>query len=1544
MATKDGPTGRTTARRRASKLAPPMKAGNAADAASFVNLENPEATIAAYCGFEDVGNFRRFYTSHMVLPFYLKSLEYRGYSRRNVLSLLADLPYGTYWASNEDVSQIYPLEDQDEHTRKKNVNYGLGLIAWQFLRHLRKGLSVQTLTVDEKKFTEMTACKLPKVSAPLTEPPIPSFGPFPGESEVEALNRVLCLFAHIRYTTSKSQWEKRFFGQSTWDAPMKISTEYVPEFMRPSSLTNTIEGPDEFTGPSPAEMPIFINVLWKHTSKNKKNQAFVAKMMEEDTLSEIPKKISIEVTPSMLAPEIRDRIREAFRLHEFEAQLEQLVLNDGGNEHPALVTDFREAFEILLRSPATNFHCLIRPCEDGEVLWEYGGPPAILRVFLEQKADDVSSKRRLTSDQVDNLQRTIYQLTVPRSETCFDPLGLFQNDRDRLKKAYNGFDVSKPEGRKGWQMEFLPRLVGSQPIRYMEDDKLKAFRKLSQQQQSALRTASFDGAMNAVDLEEAEEEEETESIQASSKRYYAYQSVIGGTSACVGPPIDLSARVLQMERVKDAKEEVYEYTNLSGNDVKRHPKPYQVNGAVWALSTLYGPETAFGVDDDDTKKHLPKLKVPGILILDQTGLGKTILALQIALGCIRPLGYRKSDRKPIYRPIFLAAPQNLIRQWAREILFHWPKFDLLISYDDGAMEPYLADHVVSSSAVRSWPDRRLWPSKYAYMFDKYDARNASLIFLTTPETNAERSLEKEYIHHPPIAFQPPKYKRDGSEIFRDKKWTEVRYRSRFKKMFSVVFVDEASKIKTPGSVRHLGIQELKARRWVFMTATAMLNQGTCILGPLAIIWESIKETIKLQDDSTQKWYDEHVGSLSVYTAADKLAHDDVRRLALINPASAKSLLQLKERPIIATCFPLIEDLIVLRRTTASSIPRDIHGNDFYRLRDLIKPHHMITLWTKRVPEEELEFQWMHRDASKRFLEAKASLGKTKIDANSPLTDDKLVFGTAEMRELIIITGSTRAALFNMICGELDGDTLVKSLDSHRLHGWTAFDVVRFMCKAQGRLPPKTTFDYAQYMVHGSPMLRGLIHEVLKHIKENKPGKILITEDIPLLAWWWDLTLNLLGIKTVTFHSALTPSERDKVIHRFNDPKDDMVAMVLPYDVGALGMNCQGDCSEVKVMSSAKNQGTETQAVFRPVRVNSPREVEIVKLYVENSICGYRESRKADKYIVELATRAQDPVIRSLAVDVLNEYQKEVQAAQDDPENAELMRAVREERASRQTKRRIMEEDIKAATKTVAEPSLSMVNQDNIINAKRTTKRPERFSDLKWTDEGIRLDEASDTDQSTRDESTSTDDDDGENEFSRTSFDPWINYKFSEDEDGERMSDSDSDFEDLSLDDSDPEEEARERPLTDRQKLKLEARTARESRPDLDESSRQLIMKLLDDYDRNYTEADLDYDTHLVRALRLIHAKKTGLAFDEVPGVHIKYDRFPGEMLNVIKESIQIPKNNQPLLQHLLGGGHEEGFMAKRPSKGDKGKKRASNGSDGKTTIKRKVRQAANSEK
>jgi hypothetical protein len=822
------PARKTTNRRRVSKEAP-LKAGKANDATSFINKDNPEATIAAYCGCDDVGIFRRFYTSALVLPYYVKSLKYRGYGRRTVLSLLGDLPYDQYWASDEDPEEVYPLTDAEK--RGSNFNYGMGLILWQMLRGIRKGLSPSSPKLDEGDFTRQTGRVLPQAS-PLNPEDTPSFGPFAGECEVEALNRCLCLLQHVKYTTSKSQWEKRFFSATPWDASKRILGDYAPDWMRTIDSVDALEAPDEFMGSSVVEETKVVTVFWKQASKHKRNAAYVEKLREEDILLEVPKSAEITFTASMLGPEVRDRIREAFKLHQYEGQLEQLTLMMGNEGMPALDADWETVFKTLQQHADATFSCLLRERDDGESPWEYGGPPATLRDFLEVKQDDVAPKHPQSSEQTERVQRQIFQLTVPKLESTFEPLKLFGNDKERLKKAYEGFDVSLIEGRRNWQLKFLPRLCGTEQVRYVEDDMLKSFRKYSESRRMALKAAHMDGVMQAVDLEQAEDDigdAEKELFEAGRKRYYAYQTAIGGVASSAGPPIKTSACALRMELVKGSTEEQYTYTQYSKEQVDRHPKPYQVNGAAWGMSTLFG-EIPFNDEVSPQVRSaagkLGRLPVPGLLYLDQTGIGKSVQSLQVALGLGRPFARTTASGKFTYKPMKLLVPQNLIRQWAREILFYWKVFTLIISYDDGGMEPYLAEHVVSSTAVRSWPNKKLWPKKYQYMFDKHDPRNARTIVLTTPETNVERSLVKEEIVHPAKSFDPPEFDKGGKEIFERDERIEFRYHSRFAGVYAAVFIDESTKVKTPGSKRHMAVKLLKARRWIFMTATAMVNQGT----------------------------------------------------------------------------------------------------------------------------------------------------------------------------------------------------------------------------------------------------------------------------------------------------------------------------------------------------------------------------------------------------------------------------------------------------------------------------------------------------------------------------------------------------------------------------------------------------------------------------------------------------------------------------------------------------------------------------------------------
>jgi hypothetical protein len=140
----------------------------------------------------------------------------------------------------------------------------------------------------------------------------------------------------------------------------------------------------------------------------------------------------------------------------------------------------------------------------------------------------------LSDEQKEDVQRAVFQITNNKLETSFDPLKIFKNDLNRMKQAYNGHDVRTREGMLAWQLEQLP-LLGPESTRYVQDEKLKAFKKFSTRQKALLIAAGQDGALQAVD--EEEEQEDDEKVDASRNRYYAYQSAMGGTTFSVGPDI-----------------------------------------------------------------------------------------------------------------------------------------------------------------------------------------------------------------------------------------------------------------------------------------------------------------------------------------------------------------------------------------------------------------------------------------------------------------------------------------------------------------------------------------------------------------------------------------------------------------------------------------------------------------------------------------------------------------------------------------------------------------------------------------------------------------------------------------------------------------------------------------------------------------------------------------------------------------------------------------------------------------------------------------------
>jgi hypothetical protein len=126
----------------------------------------------------------------------------------------------------------------------------------------------------------------------------------------------------------------------------------------------------------------------------------------------------------------------------------------------------------------------------------------------------------------------------------------------------------------------------------------------------------------------------------------------------------------------------------------------------------------------------------------------------------------------------------------------------------------------------------------------------------------------------------------------------------------------------------------------------------------------------------------------------------------------------------------------------------------------------------------------------------------------------------------------------------------------------------------------------------------------------------------------------------------------------------------------------------------------------------------------------------------------------------------------------------------QEKQREAQDELCSGVKVVPEKGLN-VDPENIVDSKskRRKKRPERFSDIKWSDSGKRGSTISAEELRAR--------------------------------------------EAIAL----GEEETHERPLTDKQRTKLDSKAARKAQPVMNVAARQLAIKLLDDHDRVYTEEE-----------------------------------------------------------------------------------------------------------
>ncbi|KAK3720655.1 hypothetical protein LTR37_003705 [Vermiconidia calcicola] len=195
-------------------------------------------------------------------------------------------------------------------------------------------------------------------------------------------------------------------------------------------------------------------------------------------------------------------------------------------------------------------------------------------------------------------------------------------------------------------------------------------------------------------------------------------------------------------------------------------------------------------------------------------------------------------------------------------------------------------------------------------------------------------------------------------------------------------------------------------------------------------------------------------------------------------------------------------------------------------------------------------------------------------------------------------------------------------------------------------------EVLEQLVWTSPKLQEIFRVIYESVlpKEKDriagPGKyrfrkIMITEDQPLIAWFYEV-----------LHAQLNDKERTEFADRFNrppgppkcahDPRlSHLVVGGILYNVAAQGTNLDKDCNFVIVSTCGPTVAAELQACLRVWRVSQCNEVTILRLCVENSRDTYREAQQIYKAMVEMAANGETENAIERLFECLNKHQGEV---------------------------------------------------------------------------------------------------------------------------------------------------------------------------------------------------------------------------------------------------------------------------------------------------------------
>ncbi|KJX94525.1 hypothetical protein TI39_contig4182g00005 [Zymoseptoria brevis] len=622
----------------------------------------------------------------------------------------------------------------------------------------------------------------------------------------------------------------------------------------------------------------------------------------------------------------------------------------------------------------------------------------------------------------------------------------------------------------------------------------------------------------------------------------------------------------------------------------------------------------------------------GGYVADDAGMGKTLLialAMAIYAQWCEPEKSGVTGKKHIgYRPsLYLAPSAGVAEQAYQTIRKHFPDralIPLLCSgdYPDAAED---AAYYVDKEELRA--GKKTKHKHFKAALNTKHMTTAKYIMISTYRSNLFRSWKK------PKSEKGKGEKKKVKKAKRSKtdNFTEGKDLHQLK-WYGRVIYDECQEIRNYHTQTNETGRERKAPVNLMVSATATLNDESDILGSLSLLWPNIEQRLKTKhSDIWKSWYKngKALQGETPWSLLEDLADieeggpidlQDPRRLAAFNPWVIQKLLECMRNLAYGLgkaglYYKYLTETGQLLRNPSTHMP--VNATQKLSLAKLVPQPHIRTELLRPALEEHRDVEIMQMLAAKMYCKALTdpnNKGPAKVQNGRPQEDKKdgpMLSVVAQARFGSIVASSYQAANLHLM---LDGETTVDKFDRrrHKLHNAQLMfgDVTDWQQDM-----PTTQREMMKWLSYGSPKLRYLIEYYATKVMRSPDRKLMVCEDIPFSAWFWELAFATMNIPAATYHGDLSEKQRRKMVADFNDPNSTLRVLICEYGCTVAGMNFQKCCNDVFVCTAGVNLHIEHQVQYRPCRADQVKpQVNIVRACVMGTEDELREDSAARKML------------------------------------------------------------------------------------------------------------------------------------------------------------------------------------------------------------------------------------------------------------------------------------------------------------------------------------------